>query len=300
MSDYHLHLHPHGGKQEASSGAGASWPPLGEYPAGLIESYVEEAAKKGVTELGFTEHLYRTEEGLGVLGPFWKRETREDLALQAAAMVEGDRGLHLERYVEAIAVAKDRGLPVKLGLEVDFFPESIDAVLELLANYPFDFLIGSVHWVGGWSIDASDVVYEFERRGIDQAWEDYFDIVTDLARRGVVDVLAHVDVCKKFGYRPEVEPTHLYQRVVEGARLSGTAVEVSSQGLRRPAGEVYPSPTFLKLFHDAGVEITLASDAHHSLEAGYGHEQVVSVARSAGYDRHLRFESRHSYQVPLA
>ncbi len=76
--------------------------------------------------------------------------------------------------------------------------------MDLLAPYPFDFLIGSVHWVGGWSIDASDVMDEFERRGIDRAWEDYFDLVTDLARRGVVDVLAHVDVCKKFGYRPEV------------------------------------------------------------------------------------------------
>lgn len=300
MSDYHLHLHPHGGKADSAEHRDAAWPPLGDYPAGLIEAYVEQAAKNGVTELGFTEHLYRTEEGLRALGHFWERETRADLAQQAARLVEGDRGLHLDEYVAAIIAAKDRGLPVKLGLEVDFFPESIDAVLGLLANYPFDFLIGSVHWVGGWSIDASDVVYEFERRGIDQAWEEYFELVTDLARRGVVDVLAHVDVCKKFGYRPEVEPIHLYEQVIHGARLSGTAVEVSSQGLRRPVGEIYPSPTFLKMFHDAGVGITLASDAHVFAEAGHGHEQVVNGARAAGYDSHLRFQSRSSYEVPLA
>lgn len=300
MSDYHLHLHPHVGKAEEADDDEAGWPPLGEYPAGLIEAYVERAAKNGVTELGFTEHLYRTEEGLRVLGPFWERESRTDLALQARLMVEGDRGLYLDRYVAAIVAAKERGLPVKLGLEVDFFPESIDDVLELLANYPFDFLIGSVHWVGGWSIDASDVVYEFERRGIDQAWEDYFGLVADLAHRGVVDVLAHVDVCKKFGYRPEIEPVDLYEQVIGAARFSGTAVEVSSQGLRRPVGEIYPSPTFLKMFHDAGVAITLASDAHEFAEAGYGHEQVVNAALAAGYEGHLRFESRRSYQVPLA
>lgn len=302
MSDYHLHLHPHGGQAAKSkvTDRSSAWPPLGEYPAGLIEAYVDQAAENGVTELGFTEHLYRTKEGLAALGAFWERETRVDLATQAELMVVGDQGLVLDDYVNAIQAAKDRRLPVKLGLEVDFFPESIDRVIALLAGYPFDFLIGSVHWVGGWSIDAADVVYEFERRGIDRAWEDYFLLEADLAGKGVVDVLAHVDVCKKFGYRPDREPVHLYEKVVEAAVAAGTAVEVSSQGLRRPVNEIYPSPTFLKMFHDAGVSITLASDAHSAQEAGYKHAEVVAAARSAGYEKHLRFEKRRRYEVPLA
>ena len=295
MSDYHLHLHPHldPGKGEPEG------PPIGEYPSGLIESYVEAAAARGVTELGFTEHLYRCQEGAEVLGAFWEAESRADLADQARELLAIDAGLSLSAYVEEILEAKQRGLPVKLGLEVDFFPDTIDAVMDLLAPYPFDFLIGSVHWVGGWSIDASEVMDEFERRGIDQAWEDYFDLVTDLARRGVVDVLAHVDVCKKFGYRPEAEPIHLYERVIRAAFASGTAVEVSSQGLRRPAREVYPSPTFLKMFHNAGVKVTLASDGHRADEAGWGHEEVVAAAAAAGYSTHLRFDARRSFEVPL-
>lgn len=304
MSDYHLHLHPHGGEAANSKvsdrAGGGAGPPLGEYPWGLVEAYVERAAENGVTELGFTEHLYRTEEGRRALGPFWEQEKRVDLALQAKVMVAGDQGLFLDRYVNAIVAAKDRGLPVKLGLEVDFFPESIDTVVDLLANYPFDFLIGSVHWVGGWSIDASDVVYEFERRGIDKAWHDYFQLVADLARKNVVEVLAHVDVCKKFGYRPDAEPIHLYEQVVRGAVAGGTAVEVSSQGLRSPVNEIYPSASFLRMFHDAGVPITLASDAHFAEQAGYKHGEVVAAARAAGYDRHLRFEQRRPYEVPLA
>lgn len=295
MSDYHLHLHPHldPGKGEPDG------PPVGEYPPGLIEAYVEKAATRGVTELGFTEHLYRCDEGAEVLGAFWETETQADLAEHTRDMVATDAGLSLANYVKEILDAKQRGLPVKLGLEVDFFPETIDAVMELLAQYPFDFLIGSVHWVGGWSIDASDVMHEFERRGIDQAWEDYFNLVADLARRGVVNVLAHVDVCKKFGYRPEVEPIHLYERVIRAAVASGTAVEVSSQGLRRPAREVYPSPTFLKMFHNAGVKITLASDGHRVDEAAWGHQEVVAAAAAAGYSSHLRFEGRRSSEVPL-
>ncbi|MGH9892535.1 MAG: hypothetical protein ACREA0_11220, partial [bacterium] len=79
MSDYHLHLHPHGRAYD--------WPPLGEYPIGLIEGYVEAAAARGVTELGFTEHLYRTEEGAAVLGRFWEAEPRSDLREHTEAMV---------------------------------------------------------------------------------------------------------------------------------------------------------------------------------------------------------------------
>lgn len=291
MSDYHLHLHPHGRDFE--------WPPLGEYPDGLIESYVDLGFSRGITELGFTEHLYRTEEGAKVLGNFWEKEPREDLRNHTEQMMAEDAGLSLPRYVDAVLAAKEQGMPVKLGLEVDFFPQTIEAVLALLEPYPFDFLIGSVHWVGGWSIDSSSVTYEFERRGITQSWDDYFALAVDLAGRGVVDVLAHIDLCKKFGHRPDPEPVDLYQRVAKAAARSGTAVEVSSQGLRYPIEEAYPSPAFLEIFHEAGVEITFASDAHDAQTVGFAHEQLVELAQAAGYRERLSFSARRRRTVPL-
>ncbi len=114
-----------------------------------------------------------------------------------------------------------------------------------------------------------------------------------------MDVLAHVDVIKKHGYRLPEEPLHLYRRVVEAAVASGTAVEVSSQGLRYPVDEVYPSPRFLEMFHAAGVPVTLASDAHYPNEAGWGHDAVVAAARAAGYRERLRFAKRVAERVPL-
>ncbi len=291
MSDYHLHLHPH----EPAEGG----PPPGEYPDGHIESYVEAAASRGVTELGFTEHLYRCVEAEAVLGPFWEQEPDQWLADYSEAFVVKDRNLSIDRYVDAVLAAQGRGLPVLLGLEVDFFPETIDAVMEFLAPYPWDFLIGSVHWVGGWAIDSSGAAGEFPRRGVETAWEQYFDLETRLAASGAVDVLAHVDVCKKFGHRPAEEPLHLYEQVVQAAAASGTAVEVSSQGLARPSAEVYPAPAFLRMFHEAGVPITLASDAHVAAEAGWGHDEVVAAARAAGYSQMLRFRARRRELVPL-
>ncbi len=289
MSDYHLHLRPHS-REDAH-------PELVELRVEEVEAYVEHAAAVGVSELGFTEHLYRCVEAEPVLGRFWEGE-RADLADHTLSFVTADRVLSLENYVETVLTAKTAGLPVKLGLEVDFFPETFDAVIEFLDPYPWDFLIGSVHWVGGWSIDSAPSVFEFDRRGVDLAWEQYFDLEAQLAATGEVDVLAHVDVCKKHGRRPASEPVESYRRVVEAAASSGTAVEVSSQGLRYPAREVYPSPLFLSMFHDAGVAITLGSDGHRPEEAGWGHDEVVTAAHRAGYASHLRFDSRRRIEMP--
>ena len=285
MGDYHVHLHDHG----PYSGAG---PPLGEYPPGHIESYVEHAAASGVAEVGFTEHLYRCVEAGPVLGDFWEDEPRRDLAAETAAMVTEDRTLSIEAYVAAVVDAKDRGLPVKLGLEVDFFPETIDSVIEFLSPYPWDFLIGAVHWGGGWSVDYGVSSYEFERRGVRQAYEDYFGLKTQLAESGLVDVLAHVDVVKRYGHMPPTPPTDLYAEVVAAAVASGTAVELSSAGLHKPIGETYPSPSFLAMFHQAGVPITLASDAHAPEECGRDSDLLIQQARRVGYTGYLRFDQR--------
>jgi histidinol-phosphatase (PHP family) len=285
MGDYHVHLHHHGPYR----GVG---PPLGEYPDGYIEQYVEQARLRGLSEVGFTEHLYRCVESDAVLGHFWEYEPKQDLAEQTAAFIQEDRTLSLEDYVAAVVDAKDRGLPVKLGLEVDFFPETIDAVLEFLDPYPWDFLIGAVHWVGGWSVDHGGAAYELARRGVRQAYEDYFALERQLAASGSVDVLAHVDVVKVHGDVLESPPLDLYAGVVEAAASSGTAVEVSSAGIYKPIDEIYPAPEFLKLFHSGGVPITLASDAHEPADCARDVAVVVAAARAAGYSEHLVFEER--------
>ena len=292
MGDYHVHLHDHGPYR----GVG---PPLGEYPPGHIEAYVAQAAANGLAEVGFTEHLYRCVESIPVLGRFWDKEPQQDLADQTEAFVAEDRTLSLDAYVDAVADAKDRGLPVKLGLEVDFFPETIDAVLEFLEPYPWDFLVGAVHWIGGWAVDYDGSAHEFRRRGVRQAYEEYFALERELAASGAVDVLAHVDVVKVHGDVLAQPPTDLYEGVVAAAVSSGTAVEVSSAGLHKPIGELYPAPSFLDMFGRAGVPITLASDAHHPEHCGRDSGVLVHAAREAGYLHHLVFDRRVSQTQDL-
>jgi histidinol-phosphatase (PHP family) len=291
MSDYHLHLHPH---EPTPYG-----PPPGEYPVSHLERYVEAAAARGVTELAFTEHLGRCVESADVLGPFWEAEPDPALSTSTRDLVAADRNLSLERFVDVVLRAKDQGLPVLLGLEVDFFPDTIDAVVEFLAPYPWDLLVGAVHWIGGWTFDRSWSRPSFLAHGIDRAWSEYFALSSQLAASGTVDVLAHPDRIKLHGFRPARPPLELYRELVAAAGRGDTAFEVSSAGLRKPVEEIYPGPTLLRMAHQAGLAITLASDYHSPEGAGWGHSRVVAAARAAGYTHRAAFAGRHRTLVPL-
>jgi len=272
---------------------------MGTYPAGHIDRFVEVALSRGVAEVGFTEHLYRCIEAGPVLGRWWERDADPLLVAEMEAWVASERNLSLARYVDVVLDAKARGLPVKLGLEVDFVPGTEDAVLELLSGIPFDYLVGSVHWIGAWNFMRDSAAAEFGRRGVRRAFEQYFALETSLAGSGIVDVLAHVDVIKRAGLRPDGGGTDLYGPVVAAAVRSGTAVEVSSAGLRHQVAELFPAAAFLERFRAAGVPITLASDGHMPEDAGWGHDAVVRAARQAGYTTYLRFDARRRIETPL-
>lgn len=294
MSDQHLHLYPH---QIAGAPTKAA-PPDGPYPLDRVEQYVEAAAVRGVREVALTEHLFRFVEAEPVLGRFWGQAEEPQRSLTGAA-VEADRTLSLERYVDVVARAQASGLPVRLGVEVDYFPESIDAALDLLAPYPFDLLIGSIHWIGGWWFDRDHAYPEWERRGHRAVYEQYFALAADLAASGSVDVLAHLDRVKYLGHRLAEEPADLYEEVVSAAAESGVAVELSSAGLRHPVAEVYPAPGLLRRIRDAGLDITLASDAHDPATTAWRFDELQGIARRAGFTHTVRFEQRRRIREPL-
>ena len=292
MGDYHVHLHPHG----PYNGEG---PPPGHYPVDHIEAYVESALANGASQIAFTEHLYRCIESKDVLGRWWEDDPRKDLARYTSAYVRSERVLSLERYVQAVVAAKDRGLPVLLGLEVDYFPGTAEAVVEFLAPYPFDILIASTHWVGAWGIDLEDQRHEFATRGARTSYEDYFAIETRLAASGLFDVLAHADVVKKQGVFLEEPPHDLYEELAVAAARGGTAVEVSTAGLYQPARELYPAPGLLQRFFNHAVPITLASDAHFPHHCGRDRDRAIELARSVGYRERIEFDRRIGKLVPL-
>ena len=248
-----------------------------------VERFVEAAAESGVDEIGFTEHVYYFEQTRGL----W----------QERYMLE-HCSYDLDRYVGAILEAKGRGLPVKLGLEVDYFPGTEAGVRDVLAPYPWDYLLGSVHYVDGFAVDQEPGLVE--KLSPNEAWRRYFVWLRGAARSGLFDSLAHPDLVKHHGPRADAESVQwLHEETADAIDAAGICVEVSSAGLHKPVGELYPDAPLLEACRDRGVPITLASDAHQPANVGRDLDRAVELARSAGYETLTVFDRREQHQEPL-
>jgi histidinol-phosphatase (PHP family) len=272
--DYHVHLRG----PKASDG---SEPLL--LTADNVARYARRAREQGIDEIGFTEHVYyfRQTERIWHL-EYHRRRCRYDLDV----------------YGEAVLEARRRGLPVKLGIEVDYVGERQDELGEILGGYPFDFVLGSVHDVCGLPIDLRPGIWETS--AVEEVWRSYFDALCELARSGHVDVMAHPDLAKIFGQRPEPSMlAELHESVAAELAAAGVAAEVSTAGLRKPVGEIYPDEGLLAACLRHGVPITTASDAHLCELVGYELGQAVGLARRVGYESVSVFEGRMRRQEPL-
>jgi histidinol-phosphatase (PHP family) len=256
--DYHLHLRDSDGRIAHSAHA--------------VEPLVETAAARGVDEIGFTEHVYYFRQTQRL----WSRPYQTERCIY-----------DLDAYVEAVLEAKDRGLPVKLGLEVDYVGERQDELAAILRPYPWDYLLGSVHWIDGLSVDGSPERGAWAEWPVEEVWPRYFEALAKLAGSGHVDVLAHPDLVKIFGLRPER---------IEYPDLQGVTLEISTMGRYKPIGELYPD---LELLRHADLPITLASDAHAPENVGRDFAHALELARAAGYETVTVFDQRSGRQEPL-
>lgn len=282
--DAHVHLQPHGER-----------PPVDR---ARIALYVEHARRNGVDVIVFTEHLFRFREAYDLLAGWWEADPDPLLAEATRRYWLDHVNLSLAEYVRLIEQAKADGLPVRLGLELDWIPGRAEDLRRLLAPYAWDCVLGSVHWIGAFLIDDEQSLPEWDRRDVAQVWREYGQLVEELAGAGLVDVLAHPDVVKVFGHRPADERP-LRERIVAAAARHGLALEINTNGLRKPVGELYPHPDILRLARAAGVPVTLASDAHTPERTGAWFEQAAAAARAAGYDAYVTFERRQPRTAPL-
>ncbi len=289
MLDYHLHLWPHD---------------RSETPLHLdqLARYCEKAQAAGVQELAVTEHLFRFRQAESLLGGFWADDAIPP-ALQASMAEYWDfhATADLDAYVRCAQEAKDAGLPIVIGLEVDYYPGRMDQVAGLLAAYPFDVLLGSVHWLGAWRFDDIDVplqMDEWSTREVDTCWEEYTLALEELAASGACDVLAHPDLIKVAGHIPDA-PAEWWDRMAEAAATSGMAAEVSSAGWRKPVGEQYPALGLLERFVARGVPLTTASDAHRQEQVADRADGLRDLLDVVGVGSLQGYRSREPHAVAV-
>jgi histidinol-phosphatase (PHP family) len=285
--DYHLHLLRHGED--------------GRYRAADVLAYARAAAARGVDEICITEHLFRFRAADRLLSGWWDGDPdgrlREQTAAYWAAHATGDLDAYVDAVLDAAATGDDTGggARIRLGLEVDYYPGRMAEVAELLSGYPFDVLLGSVHWLGAWGFDQIGepvVDGQWSARDLDTVWDAYVGAVEELAATGAADVLAHPDLAKVSGARPTGDPSPWWDRLAKAAADNGLAAELNSAGWRKPVGEAYPAPGLLARFRAAGVPLTTASDAHELALVADGTDRLRALLEGAGYTELAVFSGR--------
>jgi histidinol-phosphatase (PHP family) len=266
LTDYHVHLRP-------------------DEPGTTAELYFtdENAARyrtaadaAGIAELGIAEHIHRFADALEIWRhPFWLEEATDDLGSYC-------------RYLE--------GTGLRVGIEADWIRGAEERIEGVLGSHDFDYVIGSVHFVGEASVDQDRWdVWDAHGGNPDRVWERYFDELAAAARSGLFDVMAHPDLVKVWGAArpgPERDPRHYYEVAVEAFAEAGVAAEVSTAGLRKPVGELYPAPAFAAMLADAGVPLTLSSDAHVPEDLGYAYDRALELFGAIGVGEIAVYEGR--------
>jgi histidinol-phosphatase (PHP family) len=272
LTDYHLHLRPD------DLGATAEE----HFTEDNVERYLAAAEEHGIAELGVSEHIHRFTQALDVWRhPFWEEQAVDDL----------------DAYCEFVGTT-----PLRLGIEADFIPGAEDRIANLLEARAFDYVVGSVHFVGDVAVDHEGYDAWQSNGDPDAVWRRYFETLAQAARSGLYDILAHPDLVKVWGSGrpvPQGDLRFYYEPAVEAIAESGIAVEVSTAGLRKPVGEIYPSPALAEMCVEAGAEFCLSSDAHTPDQVGFAYERAIEFLSDLGVERICVFEGRERRLEPL-
>lgn len=255
LKDYHVHLEQ------------------GPYNITWLEEFLKTADKLGIVEVGFSEHGHRFKETRGLLNSSGFR----------GRWVHNEATEKISDYIELINEAKARGYKVKLGIELDFTPEFQEDIKDFAYSYPFDYIIGSVHWLGDFGFDHPDLIDLWKEKDIDNIYEEYFYILIKAVESGIFDAIAHPDVIKVFGYKPKKNMSFLYEKFTKALAQNHLIAEVSTAGLRKPVEEMYPNKELMKLFYHYNIPLMLNSDAHRPEDVGKDFPIAINYIRKFGY-----------------
>ena len=250
-ADYHMHT------------------PLCRHATGEPTEYARRALELGFKEIGFSDHAPMPQDDF------------DDWRMNPG---------NLDEYVTKVRQAQ-RDFPqltIRLALEVDYLPGYEDWIRELAARHPWDYFIGSVHYVSDdWAIDNPQKISEWKTRDAYEVWSAYFERLTKAAETGFFEIIGHVDLPKKFGYRPSRDCKPLYEKFLNAVKKRDCAIELNTAGLRKDCREIYPSRRILELAFQKGVPITFGSDAHAPEEVGMNFADAVQLARESWLHRLL-------------
>jgi len=215
-----------------------------------IRAFLDEASRRGLKEIGFADHDY-----------YWEQMN----------------------FPLIREVAKDYpGLAVRIGLEAEYRPDEEGRIKQLLEQFPFDFVIGSVHEFDGWIFDMPEEEPVHHTKNADEFYARYFEVVTLAAKSGLFTTIGHFDLIKLFGVRPSKDILTLADEALTTVAEQGLVLEVNTNGRYKPVGEFYPERRLIEEIMRRGIEFTLGSDAHCANVVGRDLDEASQLLRQIG------------------
>jgi histidinol-phosphatase (PHP family) len=255
------------------------------HAVGTIEDYILRGMEIGVHQLGVSDHM-----------PLF--HCKEATHHPGLAMTEEE----LPRYVEEVLRLKLKykgDIDVLLGIEADYIAGWEEETARRLGGVPWDYVIGSVHYLGDWDLFDSRQLHRWKERPAVQIYDDYYRAVARAAKSGLFDVIGHFDGIKRYG-PPPIEGEWAMQRyALQAAAQSGVALELNTSGLRQTVGSMYPDLRVLEECRRLGVPLTIGSDAHHPRHVAAGYDEALSMLAEAGIAEIALFHKRVRTGAPL-
>ncbi|MFJ7973188.1 histidinol phosphate phosphatase domain-containing protein [Psychrobacillus sp. NPDC096389] len=270
----------------------------GCYSEEWLDFYLMRAKQLGLKEVGIVDHLYRFHETKA----YFEKNIildESDLGRMQRYWLDSVMTEDMHDFVDTILKAKEKwhrqGVELKLGIEADYFVGCESELMELLNEYPWDYVIGSVHFVDGWGFDNPQTIDKFDSMDLKALYEQFFTTVEKAILSGLFDFVAHLDNLKVFNF--QVDDTDFlmtwYKRIADALVDTGTATEVNA-GLyyRYPVKEMCPGPDFVKVLVERGVDFTVSSDSHYPDDLGKFTVVNADMLKCLGVQKLVGFDKR--------
>jgi histidinol-phosphatase (PHP family) len=253
---------------------------LCKHAEGDVSEFVTAAREKSIPEICFADHVPAPDD----YDPVNRMALRQ-----------------FPEYEAIVKRVSDSENPTVLfGIEADYYEGCEEFLRKWLPKQKFDFVLGSIHYIGDWGFDNPSNRKVWDSMDITATWREYFKLVRKLADTKLFDVLTHPDLPKRFGHRPrDKDVKEMVQPALDRIAVADMGIEINTSGLRRPVKEMYPSPLILELARERDIPITFGSDSHRPSEVGWAFPDALALAKSCGYTQSLRFRKRERQLVNL-
>lgn len=228
----------------------------------------------------------------------WADKAKE-LGLQDLAFTDHDRYKDGVSFAEIeILRANNPELKIRSGIEMDNDPEtSASGHKWVEKNWDkLDFVLGSVHFVNDFAFDHPHYIKEYDKYDINDLYRGYYENIKEIASSGLVNSMAHLDLIKIFKFFPTVNLDELYHEVLDLIKAKDISMEISTAGLRKPIGQIYPDKKLIQMAKDKGITFTIAADAHAAHDLCHNYDKLEMLLRELDINEVAVY---HKHQMTL-